>query len=380
MIDLKIINGINLPIIINITICIILFMGNMFFIFSISLKVFDKKIVKILFGFIPVYLLYMIIPQSIFQNYGSFITFIVGFLYCLLFNKQLTLYNLMKRYGILSLVIGIYQKLSGFIKLDAFGFGYYTFNSITSFLYQIDLFLVYILIYIGVKKYVELVRKVEHTFKFPFSFKMQSISENVEQGKEKLDLSDLNNRQRFIFWCMATSYQIFQLAAVLLIGIINNTFIELCIMLIIFWIGRPILGKSWHSDSLKWCSIITFSGFYILTKLVLPLDVSLLSCISLSGLFIYCLHRAGIYDEEHEKLLQEKAQIKNQKKSKTKIIFTEKQLSDIENSNKLSDRELKVFKLYYRREWNIEDIAAELDVSRRTIDTILKSIREKALH
>lgn len=45
----------------------------------------------------------------------------------------------------------------------------------------------------------------------------------------------------------------------------------------------------------------------------------------------------------------------------------------------LTDRERKAFDLYHRRGWNIEDVAAELDVSRRTVDNILRSIRDKTL-
>lgn len=45
----------------------------------------------------------------------------------------------------------------------------------------------------------------------------------------------------------------------------------------------------------------------------------------------------------------------------------------------LTDREKQVFDLFYRRGWRIEDIAAELEVSRRTIINILQSARNKTL-
>ena len=44
----------------------------------------------------------------------------------------------------------------------------------------------------------------------------------------------------------------------------------------------------------------------------------------------------------------------------------------------LTDREKQVFELFYRQGWQIEDVAAELDVSRGTVNNILRSIREKA--
>lgn len=44
----------------------------------------------------------------------------------------------------------------------------------------------------------------------------------------------------------------------------------------------------------------------------------------------------------------------------------------------LTDREKRVFELFYRQGWQIEDVAAELDVSRGTVNNILRVIREKA--
>lgn len=61
-----------------------------------------------------------------------------------------------------------------------------------------------------------------------------------------------------------------------------------------------------------------------------------------------------------------------------KYKFTLRELDAITESNRLSDRERKVLALYYVRGWHIETIAAELDVSRGTIDNILRSIRNKA--
>lgn len=61
-----------------------------------------------------------------------------------------------------------------------------------------------------------------------------------------------------------------------------------------------------------------------------------------------------------------------------KYNFTLHELDVITESKWLSDRERKVLALYYVRGWHIETIAAELDVSRGTIDNILRSIRNKA--
>lgn len=43
----------------------------------------------------------------------------------------------------------------------------------------------------------------------------------------------------------------------------------------------------------------------------------------------------------------------------------------------MTDRQRHVFQLYYQRGWAIEDVAAELDVSRGTVNNDLRSIRGK---
>lgn len=53
------------------------------------------------------------------------------------------------------------------------------------------------------------------------------------------------------------------------------------------------------------------------------------------------------------------------------------ELERISKSPWLTDRERIVFDLYYRRGWAIEAIAAEIYVSRGTVNNVLKSIRSK---
>ena len=53
------------------------------------------------------------------------------------------------------------------------------------------------------------------------------------------------------------------------------------------------------------------------------------------------------------------------------------ELERISKSPWLTDRERIVFDLYYRRGWAIESIAAEMYVSRGTVNNLLRSIRSK---
>lgn len=60
-----------------------------------------------------------------------------------------------------------------------------------------------------------------------------------------------------------------------------------------------------------------------------------------------------------------------------KYRFTLQRLEEMASNPWLTDREKQVFELFYRQGWQIEDVAAELDVSRGTVNNILRSIRDK---
>lgn len=60
-----------------------------------------------------------------------------------------------------------------------------------------------------------------------------------------------------------------------------------------------------------------------------------------------------------------------------KYHYTVEQLEQLLRNPWLTDRERQVAELYYRRGWHIEAVAAELDVSRGTINNALRRIRQK---
>lgn len=57
--------------------------------------------------------------------------------------------------------------------------------------------------------------------------------------------------------------------------------------------------------------------------------------------------------------------------------FTEEQLERMEKHKWFTDREKKIFNLFYKRGWDIERIAVTLRISRSCVNSTLYSIREK---
>lgn len=60
-----------------------------------------------------------------------------------------------------------------------------------------------------------------------------------------------------------------------------------------------------------------------------------------------------------------------------KYRYSQEQLEQMALDPWLTDRERIVFDLYFRRGWHIEDIAAEIERQRSTVDRDLQRIRAK---
>lgn len=63
-----------------------------------------------------------------------------------------------------------------------------------------------------------------------------------------------------------------------------------------------------------------------------------------------------------------------------KYKYSIDELSKMASNEWFTDRQRRIFDLYYRRGWAIEDVAAELYISRSTVNTELSIIRTKSRH
>lgn len=192
-------------------------------------------------------------------------------------------------------VVVILQYITEFIKGFYFTMESTNSNTFTGFLLSIDLYLFFLYAYTTKE-----VRR--YAIKYLVLSKGKCLRSTAEAGQKVLIEDDLTQRQKVIFVFLSQGYQVCQLLVVLAIGLLQNAILELTIMLVMFWIGRKILQKSWHSEKLWICSCAAFSGFYILTNITLPLQVSLLATVALSGGFVYLMHILGVKQEKLEEL------------------------------------------------------------------------------
>ena len=216
-------------------------------------------------------------------------TFLVAPLIIILVNKNRK--KLLTKLLLYILITSLYQYVSGFVKIGLFNLEYRGVNALGGLVYSLDLYIFYYIYWKGVDNYVG------YAIKSIFSTKKNSIRQDVKSSEEVLGGEEkLTTKQKVIFATMVMGYQVFQLLVVLTIGLFNQMFFELIILLIVFWIGREILKNCYHCETLRNCSLLTFSGFYIVTKISPPLSVSIFLIVILSGLFVYMLCYIGYKD------------------------------------------------------------------------------------
>lgn len=333
------INGeLNININLEKFIYMVMFLINMYFVFSISLNRYDNKIIYMCIGYIPIYILSV---KFIGTNLIS--STILPLIAVVIAAKRnnVKICKALKNLILFYFITALYQQASGYIKLRAFNFTYYEMNLYQWLLYSLDLYIFY---------YMYLM-EVKNNAKYFICANTKSISKISRLSKENLSKDEgisvllnqcSNLKQKVILFVMVMSLQLAQLAVVLLIGTLNNMLFETAIMIVVFWISRSTMGKSWHSDRLSVCSMVTFTSFFILTKISLPLEASMFCCILLGMCLAFILYKAyGIkvkvdrYDAIYafnletctEEQLTERASICGLSKEETEIaikLFVEK--------------------------------------------------------
>lgn len=208
-----------------------------------------------------------------------------------------------------------------------------------------------------------------------FSSKAKGIRQISESSNEVIEFENLKLKQRIIFLSMVYGYQFATLFIVLSIGFINKKPVELCIMLIVFWCGRHILGVSWHSEKLWLCSVVTFISFYVLTLFPINLKITLFGAVSMSSVFAYLLHKIAVYEQDNEELRLIKAYIKRFDIDKT----TKDELTERCTLAGLSAEETALAVELFVDKINAKDLATRHLVAVSTIRNKKVSIKKKLL-
>lgn len=290
VIDIKYVNNMEFTPIIEFLGQFSLVMIQIFLMFKIYLK--DKHI-KATMAYIPIALMCELVPV---ENY-----YIATIIVPVIFSTAILLY---KKYPVKNLAIAwiataIVQAIFGTVKVYNFNFNFVETNFVTAFILSIDIIVFLIFLERRINHYGKSFKILEsHLYA-----KRRSVRQNEKCSNENI----LNPRQKAAFITMVMGYQLFQLLVVLTIGTINNKFVEILIILPVFWVGKIILKKSWHSAKLWICNMATFTGFYILTEITPEVEVSIFMVILCTGAFVKILNIIA-ETEEHLEFLEKKYQ------------------------------------------------------------------------
>ena len=282
VIDIRVAEEVKLPIYVDLMVrFMMLTLNSAFLVYVTTPK--NNFITKTLSITFLTIILYNVVPCN------ELVTFLTPILVILVTSKSDI--KIVKKLFVCIIITTLYQFISGYIKIGFFNLSSNGIDTITDLIYSVDLYIFYYFYVKGVNNYVG------NTYKSFLSTKKNSIRQDVKSSKEVLGGEEkLTTKQKVIFATMVMGYQVFQLLVVLTIGLFNQMFFELIILLIVFWIGREILKNCYHCETLRNCSLLTFSGFYIITKVSPPLSVSIFLIVILSGLFVYMLCYIGYKD------------------------------------------------------------------------------------
>jgi len=103
--------------------------------------------------------------------------------------------------------------------------------------------------------------------------------------------------ENIIFYGIVIPLQLIQTAGVFAIAFYNDAFIELSFFLVGFFFTRTILGETFHLHSTLGCCVFTWSMFFLITKIIPSIYISVFLCVVLGTMLALYMHYIVVRDE-----------------------------------------------------------------------------------
>ena len=78
-----------------------------------------------------------------------------------------------------------------------------------------------------------------------------------------------------IYFILSLIWNTLSVIVVLLVAMINDTFIECIFILTSFWLSKRSFGKAFHFDSMMVCFIVSNLTYFFLNRITTPLGISI---------------------------------------------------------------------------------------------------------
>lgn len=115
-----------------------------------------------------------------------------------------------------------------------------------------------------------------------FSSLLRQINLKKSLKKLQRNLHSFKNQPKvdrltfIIYFILSAFWNIFTLVSVLLIGKLNDTFIECIFIVTSFWLSKREFGKAFHLSSMIQCFIVSNTTYYVLNRITTPLGISII--------------------------------------------------------------------------------------------------------
>ena len=257
----------------------------------------------------------------------------------------------------------LYQAISLFIRDLSIKVASETFT--TNLILNIDY---YMLLLISILYFS---KKGEHIYELVIKFIKWIICGRNRRSKTiSIFLSKRNSKEKIIqqnFQEVETSYLVFSIVLalfqILLVGflcyLVKGTVWNFVFIFGSFIMLRFAFGKSWHAETVIWCTTVAILTFTMGTRLSLDVDISILSCVGVGFILAFILHILYFYrlKEDYSKL---------NKEDLGKLLHY------------LDATELNILYDYYHRgNTSVEEIADKYGYNKMKIYRILNKIKKE---
>lgn len=246
------------------------------FLTSITFERNDKriKIITLVYTFFGIILKYieMLIANTLIN---CILDFIYLFIMFYITNKKEKKPNVSKRVIVLFCLNTFYQFITIIIRnINYVQDNSFTINLILSIDYLLMLIITYKL-YFMKGEFILCGTEVG-------SFSLKKV--NLKKSLKKLQknwrnfkkLDKVTKLTNIIYFTLSLFWNLFNVALVLFVAMLNDTFIECIFILTSFWLTKGKFGKAFHFQSMGKCFIVSNLSYYVLNRLTTPLGISII--------------------------------------------------------------------------------------------------------
>ena len=104
--------------------------------------------------------------------------------------------------------------------------------------------------------------------------------------------------ESIIFYGITIPLQLIQTAGVFVIAYFNDAFAELSFFLVGFFFVRSFLGETFHLNSTITCTTFTWTIFFIITKFIPSIYISVFLCVLLGSMLAIYMNYIVVKDED----------------------------------------------------------------------------------